>query len=159
MTSRFMISAHRNLVVTPQEVWDLTSDTSRYADWATSVLEVKTHHGPARVGGKYTERVASIGPLTSNAEWTVRQLDPLVLRLDSGEGFAPLRDVVNVFRFAPLGGGTATAMTYEFHFDLQPRFLGPIAVRLLGKSMRSGFDESMRNLETVILSERSDDAK
>lgn len=159
MTGRFMISSHRNLVVTPKEVWDLTTDTSRYAEWVASVLEVKTHHGSACVGSTYTERVASVGPMSSNPLWTVRQLEPLTLRVDSGVGLAPLRDVVNIFRFAPISGGSATSMTYEFHFDITPRFVGPFVERLLGRSMRSDFDESMRNLEMLILSERSDETK
>ncbi|MEV6320774.1 SRPBCC family protein [Nocardia sp. NPDC051787] len=154
MTDRFVISAHRNLVVTPEEVWALTSDTSRYADWVGSVLQVETHHGQARPGGTYTEQVRSIGPLTTHAQWTVRQIEPMSLRIDSGEGFAPLRDVVNVFRFAPIGDGAATAMTYEFHFSLNPRPLGVLVHRLLSKSMQADFDASMRTLETVILSER-----
>lgn len=159
MTDRFVISAHRNLVVTPEEVWDLTSDTSRYADWVTSVLQVNQHHGPARQGGTYTERVKSIGPLSTQAQWTVRTIEPIRLRIDSGLGFAPLHDVVNIFRFAPIGDGSATAMTYEFHFDLRPRSLGVLVHKFLSKSMRAEFDESMRRLESVILSERSVDAK
>ncbi|MFZ2527849.1 MAG: SRPBCC family protein [Rhodococcus sp. (in: high G+C Gram-positive bacteria)] len=154
--SEFVIRAHRNLVVTPEEVWAVTSDTSRYADWVTSVHEVHTHHGHAEVGGQYTETVASLGPLTTHATWTVRDLEPTRLRIDSGTGFAPLRDVVNIFRFAPLSGGAATSMTYEFHFDLTPRPLGALAHRILRTGMVADFDRSMRALEAVVLSERTD---
>ncbi|WP_280438060.1 SRPBCC family protein [Nocardia carnea] len=156
MTDRFVVSAHRNLAVTPEEVWELTSDTSRYADWASSVLEVYRNHGHAREGGVYTEKVTSVGPLTTHATWTVQKVEPMTLRIDSGEGFAPLRNVVNIFRFAPLGGGTGTSMTYEFQFDLRPRIVGSLVHRLLSRSMAAGFDESMRALESVILSERAD---
>lgn len=159
MTGHFVISAHRNLVVRPEEAWDLTCDTSRYADWVTSVLQVNEHHGPARKGGTYTERVKSIGPLSTQAQWIVRTIEPMSLRVDSGFGFAPLHDVVNIFRFAPIGDGSATAMTYEFRFDLRPRRVGALVHQLLSKSMRAEFDESMRRLESVILSERSVDAK
>ncbi|MFD1811845.1 SRPBCC family protein [Rhodococcus gannanensis] len=156
MTDRFVIRAHRNLVATPEEVWAVASDTRRYADWVTSVHEVHTHHGLAEIGGRYTETVASIGPLTTHATWTVRELEPERLRIDSGTGFAPLRDVVNVFRFAPLSGGAATSMTYEFHFDLAPRPLGALVHRVLRKGMVTDFDRSMRALEAVVLSERAD---
>ncbi|WP_330254200.1 SRPBCC family protein [Nocardia sp. NBC_00565] len=157
MTDRFVISAHRNLRVSPEEVWNLTSDTSRYADWVSSVLEVTEHHEQARKGDTYTERVKSIGPLTTRAEWTVQTIEPMSLRIDSGKGFAPLTNVINVFRFAPIDDGNGTSMTYEFHFDLRPRQLGALVHKLLAKSMPAEFDASMRMLELVILSERSDD--
>ncbi len=158
MSSRFVVRAHRNLTVTPAEVWALTSDTRRYADWVTSVHEVHTHHGPAVIGEKYTETVASVGPLTTRAEWTVRELEPERLRVDSGTGFAPLSNVVNVFRFAPISGGSATSMTYEFHFDLAPEPLGGLVHWFLRSGMEADFDRSMKALEAVILSERTDPA-
>ncbi|ORL32131.1 polyketide cyclase [Prescottella equi] len=153
MPNRFVISAQRVLAATLDEVWELTSDTGRYGDWVVSVREVTAHHGPATVGKSYRERVTSVGPLTSRAEWTVRTLEPKTLRIDSGVGLAPLRDVVNIFRFAPVGDA-ATSMTYEFHFTLGPAPLGALVHKILRSSMAAAFDESMRALETVILSER-----
>ncbi len=155
MTSKFTIAAQRNLAVTVQEAWALTADTSRYADWVTSVRAVHTHHGAARVGEDYTETVGTIGPLTTHARWTVRVCDPLRLRVDSGEGFAPLSEVVNTFRFTPLPGGTGVSMTYEYSFVLRPRFAGALVRRLLEPGMRRDFDRAMQNLESVILSERA----
>ncbi|MEC4616451.1 SRPBCC family protein [Tsukamurella tyrosinosolvens] len=149
----FTITAHRNLVVTPEEVWAVVSDTSRYVDWVDTVLEVQSHHGPARVGGSYTERIRSVGPLAAHVRWTVRQIEPMSLRVDTGEGLSPLRDVINVFRFASLANG-CTGMTYEFHFSMTPRPVGALVRRLLAPSMRESFDASMRRLESVILSER-----
>ncbi|MFI6365225.1 SRPBCC family protein [Nocardia sp. NPDC050630] len=159
MTERFVISAHRNLVVTPEEVWAVTSDTSRFGEWVSNVLEVKTHEGHAKPGGVFTERVKSVGPLVSHPTWTVRTVEPMSLRIDSAEGLAPLREVINVFRFEPLGEGSATSMTYEFHFDMRPRPFGWLVYRLLLPIMTAEFDTSMRALETLILSERSNAEK
>ncbi|WP_062993089.1 SRPBCC family protein [Nocardia anaemiae] len=158
MTERFVISVHRNLVVSPEEVWGVTSNSSRFGEWVSNVLEVNAHPGEAKPGDVFTERVRSIGPLVSRPTWTVRTFEPMSSRIDSAEGLAPLRDVINVFRFAPIGDGSATSMTYEFHYDLRPRPFGWLVHRVLSKVMTAEFDNSMRALEALILSERSNAA-
>ncbi|AMY53521.1 SRPBCC family protein [Rhodococcoides fascians] len=155
MEQRFVVSAHRTLSVSPEEVWALTSDTRRYAEWVTDVRAVTTHHGSARTGGVYTEEVATLGRFTSHATWTVRHLEPNRLRIDSGEGLAPLTNVANVFRFAPLSDATSTAMTFEFWFDVAPGWLGRIVRPIATAGMSARFDVSMCNLEALILSERT----
>lgn len=154
MTERFTIAAQRNLAVTVDEAWAVTADTSRYGDWVASVREVLSDHGSARIGESYDEIVSTVGPLTARARWTVRICEPTRLRVDSGEGFAPLRDVTNTFRFAALPGGTGVAMTYEYSFTMRPKFVGALLRALLSSSMEREFDRSMRQLESVILSER-----
>ncbi|MCZ4520180.1 SRPBCC family protein [Rhodococcus ruber] len=155
MEQRFVVSAHRTLSVSPEEVWALTSDTSRYAEWVTDVRSVTTHHGSARAGGVYTEEVAALGRFTSRVTWTVRQLEANRLRVDLGQGFAPLTNVANVFRFAPLSGGTSTAMTFEFWFDVSPSWAGRLVRPIATAGMSARFDVSMCTLEALILSERT----
>lgn len=155
MTKIQVIKAHRNLAVTPEEAWAVTSDTSRYAEWADDVIRVVEHSGPAAVGGAYREVVKGLGPMRIDATWTVRTLERPTLRVDTGAGFAPLHDVTNIFRFAPLGGGTGTAMTYEYHFRTRPALLAGPLRRILAPGLEAGFDRSMKALEAIILSERA----
>ena len=75
--------------------------------------------------------------------------------MDSGQGFAPLTNVANVFRFAPLSGGTSTAMTFEFWFDVFPSWAGCLLRPIATAGMSARFDVSMCNLEALILSERT----
>lgn len=154
MTDTQVISAHRNLAVTPSEVWAVTSDTSRYAEWVDDVIGVVEHHGQAVENGTYREIVKGLGPMRIDALWTVRTLHPNSLRVDTGSGFAPLHDVSNVFRFEPLGENTGTAMTYEYHFAVRPALFGGVLRSILAPGLTAGFDRSMKNLETLILSER-----
>ncbi|MGW0035948.1 SRPBCC family protein [Gordonia sp. NPDC003376] len=154
MSNAHTIVAHRNLVVSVDEIWSVVEDTSRYGEWVTSVAAVLADHGQATIGESYRERVTTVGPLTSEVVWTVREIVPKTLRVDSATGLGPLLDVANVFRFAPIEAGTATSMTYEFHFRLGPRPLGSLVRAVLASAMCRDFDESMRTLESIVLSER-----
>jgi hypothetical protein len=61
------------------------------------------HHGAAQVGRTYRERNRSLGPLTTRSTWTVREIQPGRRRVDTGTGFAPLRDLTNIFGCILLG--------------------------------------------------------
>ncbi|MFW0789906.1 SRPBCC family protein [Gordonia sp. CPCC 205333] len=154
MTDRLIITAQRNLVVTPRELWAVTSDTSRYAEWVTTVREVLIHHGTATSELTYRERIAGAGPFEATVEWQVQQLIPNKLRIDSTERIGPLSDVLNIFRFEPIEGGIACSMVYEFHFRVRPKFLGKPVLKVMSASIQRDFDQSMRNLEDLTLSER-----
>lgn len=135
------------------EIWAVIHDTSRYADWVAGVLEVTRHHGPASVGATYSEINRTLGPLTTRLEWTVREVVPHERRVDTGTGFAPLRDLENVFVLEPLGEG-GTRMTYEASFRVG---LGParrLLAAVLRRTLAIDFALSMRRLDDVVISER-----
>lgn len=136
-------------------VWDVIDQTDRYADWVDGVLEVTRHHGRATVGETYAERNRTIGPLTTRSEWTVREIEPLRRRVDTGTGFAPMHDMTSIFELRPVivGGTAVTEMVYTVRY--RPG-LGPIG-RLIDRLQRPGtrvaFQRSMHNLEELIRAE------
>ncbi|KAA1415962.1 SRPBCC family protein [Nocardioides humilatus] len=146
------VSETATLAVPIDRVWEVVSNTARYADWVHGVVEVTDDHGPATVGRTYSEVNKSVGPLTMRTTWTVREVDPQRTRVDTGVGLAPLQNFVNVFDFrANRDGGTEMTYTARYSVGLGP--VGVILERLLRPGMRHGFQTSMRNLEDLITAE------
>lgn len=141
------------LAVPIERIWDVIAATHRYAEWVHGVLEVTEHHGTAEIGRTYSERNTTIGPLTTRSTWTVLEIEPLCRRVDTGTGFAPMHDMTNIFTFATADGGAATEMTYTVRY--RPG-LGPVGVlidRLQQPGLRKAFQQSMRNLEDLVVAE------
>ncbi|MFB9315790.1 SRPBCC family protein [Nocardioides plantarum] len=152
MTRTVIVSVTRELAAGVEAICAVTDDTSRYGDWVDGVLEVTDHHGRATVGRTYAERNRAVGPLVTRSQWTVLEDVPHERRVDAGTGFAPLRDLVNTFRFEPLGPDR-TAMTYEVRFRIGLGPLTPLVVAVLRRSLRAEFTRSLQNLEELVVSE------
>ncbi|MGF7238572.1 MAG: SRPBCC family protein [Frankia sp.] len=143
------------LAVPVERVWEVISATNRYAEWVVGVLEVTNHHGSATVGMTYSERNRTIGPLTTTSVWTVREIDPLRLRVDTGTGFAPMHEMTNVFALQPVQVGTTngTRLTYTVRYRPGLGPVGRLVDRLQQPGLRKSFRTSMRNLEDLIVAE------
>ncbi|GAB2998237.1 hypothetical protein GCM10023080_075270 [Streptomyces pseudoechinosporeus] len=108
------------------------------------------------MGKTYAERNRTLGPLRTDSVWTVVEIDPLRCRVDTGVGFAPLKDVTSIFEFQLVrgaDGGEATQMTYKVEYTID---LGPLGVALdwiQQPGMRTNMRTSMANLNTLIRSE------
>lgn len=154
--TRLTVSVQQRLAAPVEDIWAVIDDTSRYAEWVDGALEVTTHHGAATVGETYSERNRTIGPLTTRSVWTVGKVEPRSLRVDSGTGFAPLHDMVNTFRFEPLGA-EATLMTYRVDCRVGLGPLGRLVAPVLEESLTGQFRRSMTTLESVVRAERGID--
>ena len=145
------------LAVPVERVWQVVSATNRYAEWVDGVFEVTDHHGEAEVGRTYAERNRTIGPLSTRSTWTVREIEPLMTRIDTGEGFAPLHEMTNVFRFRPVAvdgvDGAGTEMTYAVRYRVGLGPLGAVIDKITQPGLRKAFQQSMRNLEDLIVAE------
>ncbi|MEC3956998.1 SRPBCC family protein [Nocardia sp. CDC153] len=151
MPAHFEIS-ERALIPAPVErVWEVVSNTARYAEWVAAVLEVTDHHGPAELGKTYSERNRTLGPLTTRSTWTVHEIKPLRRRVDTGTGFEPLRKMTNIFEFRPLD--TETEMTYTVHYQITPAPLAHLLHRIVQPSTRQGMQTSMSNLTDLLIAE------
>ncbi|MDQ0595782.1 ligand-binding SRPBCC domain-containing protein [Streptomyces canus] len=143
-------------------VWDVISRTDRYAEWVAGAIEVTDHHGVATVGRTYAERNRTLGPLKTDSVWTVREIEPCKRRVDTGTGFAPLRNVTSVFEFRPLQSGDGretTEMIYQVEYTIGLGPLGDLLNRVQEPSMRSAMRTSMTNLDRLLRSESSTTAR
>ncbi|PVG80599.1 polyketide cyclase [Nocardioides gansuensis] len=148
------VSVQRTIAAPVEDVWTVIDNTARYAEWVDGAFEVRRHHGAAVVGRTYEERNRTIGPLTTISTWTVQQVEPKALRVDTGEGFAPLKNLTSTFRFVSVDDGRATEMTYEVTFRLSLGPLGRLVGAVLSKSLAAELARSMANLDELLRSER-----
>lgn len=154
--TRFHVTEHAVVDAPVERVWEVVSRTDRYAEWVAGAIEVTDHHGVATLGRTYAERNRTLGPLRTASVWTVVEIDPLRRRVDTGVGFAPLKDVTSVFEFEPTrnaDGREATRMTYRVEYAIG---LGPVGLlldRIQRPGMRANMRTSMAGLNTLIRSE------
>jgi hypothetical protein len=145
------------LAVPVDRVWKVVSATNRYAEWVDGVLEVTEHHGTAELGRTYSEHNRTLGPLTTRSTWTVQEIEPLTKRVDTGEGFAPLHEMTNIFRFRPVAvdgvENAGTEMTYAVRYRAGLGPLGVVIDKLTQPGLRKSFQQSMRNLEDLVVAE------
>lgn len=154
--TKFHVTEHAVVDAPVERVWEVVSRTDRYAEWVAGAIEVTDHHGVATLGRTYAERNRTLGPLRTDSVWTVVEIDPPRRRVDTGVGFAPLKDVTSIFEFEPArnaAGREATRMTYRVEYVIG---LGPVGLlldRIQGPGMRANMRTSMANLNTLIRSE------
>lgn len=154
--TKFHVTEHAVVDAPVERVWEVVSRTDRYAEWVAGAIEVTDHHGVATIGRTYAERNRTLGPLRTDSVWTVVEIDPLRRRVDTGVGFAPLKDVTSVFEFEPTrnaDGREATRMTYRVEYVIG---LGPVGLlldRIQRPGMRANMRTSMAGLNTLIRSE------
>lgn len=154
--TKFHVTEHAVVDAPVERVWEVVSRTDRYAEWVAGAIEVTDHHGVATLGRTYAERNRTLGPLRTDSVWTVVEIDPLRRRVDTGVGFAPLKDVTSVFAFEPTrnaDGREATRMTYRVEYVIG---LGPVGLlldRIQRPGMRANMRTSMAGLNTLIRSE------
>ena len=154
--TRFHVTEHAVVDAPVERVWEVVSRTDRYAEWVAGAIEVTDHHGVATLGRTYAERNRTLGPLRTASVWTVVEIAPLRRRVDTGVGFAPLKDVTSVFEFEPTrnaDGRAATRMTYRVEYAIG---LGPVGLlldRIQRPGMRANMRTSMAGLDTLIRSE------
>lgn len=139
------------LAVPLARVWDVVSRTDRYDEWVVGVLEVTEHHGEATVGKTYSERNQTVGPLTTQSTWTVREIEPQQRRVDTGLGFEPMHDMTNIFTFRTVADGTEMTYTVRYRPGLGP--IGYLIDRLQRPALRKKFQASMRQLEDLVVAE------
>lgn len=136
-----------------ERVWEVVQATNRYAEWVDVVREVTEHHGTAEVGKTYSEVNVVLGPLTTRSTWTVREIEPMRRRVDTGTGFPLVHDLTNTFRFKEVDAGTEMTYQVEYRFGLG-RF-GRLIDAIQQGSQRAAMRASMANLAELLHAESS----
>jgi uncharacterized protein YndB with AHSA1/START domain len=109
------------VVRAPQErVWELISDTSRYADYVVGTLEVTRTDGPARMGSTYDERNKFIGPLKASSHWEVVEFNAPHSQVHRGEGIPLVSRISIEMQTTPEAGATEVTFTLRYKPALGP---------------------------------------
>ena len=70
------VTATQTVAASPEQVWELLSDTSRYAEYVEGTAAVLRNSGQAREGATYEELNPILGPWKARTTWTVVEFDP-----------------------------------------------------------------------------------
>jgi carbon monoxide dehydrogenase subunit G len=132
-------------------VWEVLQATNRYAEWVAVVREVTEHHGTAEIGRTYSEVNVVLGPLTTRSTWTVREIEPLRRRVDTGTGFPLVHDLTNTFLLQEVDAGTEMTYQVEYRFGLGR--LGRLIDAAQQGGQRAAMRTSMANLAELLHAE------
>jgi hypothetical protein len=134
-----------------ERVWEVLSATDRYAEWVAVCREVTDHHGAATVGRTYSERNVLLGPLTTRSTWTVREVEPMSRRVDTGTGFPLVHDLTSAFLLRPVPEGTELSYVVTYRFGLGR--IGRVVDKAQQGGQRHAMRRSMANLAELLRSE------
>jgi uncharacterized protein YndB with AHSA1/START domain len=108
------------LAAPPERVWELISDTQRYAEWVEGTRAVTRTDGPARAGSTYDEVNPIVGPWTARTRWTVEEFEPVRRQVHTSPDLPLLRRMDIVMELAPDGDGTRLTLMLRAEPALGP---------------------------------------
>lgn len=138
-----VVGATVTIPAPPERVWELISDTSRYAEWVEGTAEVTRTDGPARQGSTYDEVNPLVGPWKARTRWTVTEYEPPRRQVHRGEGIPLAKEFFVEFELTPAGGGTEVRQTITGHPAAGP--LGTAFFRALRGQTERENRKSMEN--------------
>jgi carbon monoxide dehydrogenase subunit G len=141
--ARFQSTARSPVAAPAAEVWEVLSDTARYAEWVAATDEVTRTDGPAREGSTYDEINPIAGPWKGRSHWTVTEFDAPHRQVHRGEGIAPTVKWLQIEMAVTPAGDSACEAMITLSGETA---LGPVGVLML-KALKGQIDRD--NRETV----------
>lgn len=140
----------RRLVEAPlEDVWALTADIPRTPEWVVFSKEIREcSQDVAGLGVSYTDRVRSVGPLTTVTHWRIVEFDPPKRRVHVGKVPFVSRFAVTIEMSSI--GARATCVDYTYRYRPALRPLGSIISRLTTHATRIGMQRSLDRLAALV---------
>ena len=133
---------------TPEEIWALVSDPSRFVSWAALTREVLRYDDPLGPGGSYSERNLIAGPLTAINTFTVVEEVPPLRAVHRVTGTALASEMWFFVVLGPVAAGTQVTVGLRY----RAAFGGPgdrLALALVAPRLRRGFRRTADNIARV----------
>jgi uncharacterized protein YndB with AHSA1/START domain len=111
MARQTSIIASAVIPASPERVWQIAGDTSRYPEWVEGTLRMIHTNGPTRVGATYEELTRIAGPCKSVTRWRVTEWDPPRRQVHQGEGISTSKDTAVIIELSPAGQDTNFTLT------------------------------------------------
>lgn len=153
MPSEQSVVVSADVPAPPEQVWAIACDTSRYAEWVESTLQVTSTDGPARLGATYDERTRISGPWKASTHWRVTEFDAPHRQVHAGEGVATAKDMAVIIELAPSGPNTHFTLTIRY----TPRFgfIGAVIDRAIAGKLRRAQQRSANAFAALVAREHS----
>lgn len=133
-------------------MWEVACDTSRYAEWVESTLQVTRTDGPARLGATYDERTRISGPWKALTHWQVTEFDAPRRQVHAGEGVATAKGMAVIIEVEPSGSNTQFTLTIRY----TPRFgmIGALIDRAIAGKLERAQHRSADAFSALIIREK-----
>lgn len=138
------VTASRTIAAPPARLWELVSDTDRYAEWVEGTSAVSRPAGPARLGTTYEEINPIAGPWRAKTLWTVVEFDPPHRQVHRSEDIPIASEFLVTIEIAPSGDGSEITIALQAKSSLGP--LGACACRILKSQTRRNNERTVGNL-------------
>jgi len=154
MPRQTSIIASAVIPASPERVWEIACDSSRYPEWVENTLRMIHADRPTRAGATMEELTRIAGPWKSVTRWRVTEFDPPRRQVHEGEGVSTAKNMAVIIELSPAGQDTDFTLTVRY----TPRF-GPVgalidrAVR--GSITRSSQQRSARAFAALVARENS----
>jgi len=141
LTSSAVVDAHLD------RVWDLVSDTRRYAEYVEATLAVTRSDGMAHEGSTYEERNKFIGPFKVSSRWRVTEFDPPRRQVHAAERWPLVKDLRVGFECEPADNGTRVTHWIEYVPGLGA--LGGVLDNAMRGQIQRDLDRTAQNLKAL----------
>lgn len=127
-----------------ERLWELVSDTGRYAEWVAGTAAVSRTDGPAREGSTYDEINPIVGPWRAKTRWTVVEFDPPRRQVHRTENIPFSSEFLVIIELAPSGDGSQVTFTLQAKSSVG--VLGASILSVLKSQTRKDNERTVRNL-------------
>lgn len=142
------VTASAVIAAAPERLWELVSDTSRYAEWVAGTAVVTRTDGPAREGSTYDEINPIVGPWRAKTRWTVIEFDPPRRQVHRGEDVPLASEFLVIIEIVPSGDGSEATFTLRAKSSLG--MLGASILGILKSQMRKDNERTVQNLDELV---------
>jgi uncharacterized protein YndB with AHSA1/START domain len=146
------VTASTHLPAPPEDVWELVSDTTRYAEWVDGTRAVTRTDGPAWDGSTYDEANTLLGPWKARSSWRVTEYTPHRRQVHTSTDLPLSKRFEVVMELEPQGEGTLFVLTLNGTPSLGP--VGALADRLVRGTVAAGNRRTVENLAALVDRER-----
>jgi carbon monoxide dehydrogenase subunit G len=133
-----------DIAASPEQVWDVATDLSRYGEWNTSHTDFPGGTPTTEAGATFVEKITIMG-MPGEAKWTIAEAVAPERTVWSGEG--PMGITLGTkLELAPNGDGTTVSISVSF--DGGP-LAGPMGATVAA-SAQKGAAESLEKLKGLV---------
>jgi carbon monoxide dehydrogenase subunit G len=141
------VAASAVIPTTPERLWQLLCDTSRYAEWVEGTAAVARTDGPATQHSTYVEVNPIVGPWRATATWTVVESDPPHRQVHRSRDIPLSSEFLVIMEISP--EGSACRLTHTLRATSLYGPLGAAFFALLRGRTRRNNEQSVRNLSEI----------
>jgi carbon monoxide dehydrogenase subunit G len=133
-----------DIPASPQQVWDVATDLSRYGEWNSSHTAFPEGTPATEEGATFTEKITIMG-MPGEAKWTIAEVSEPERTVWNGEG--PMGIVLGT-RLELAASGDGTTVSISVSFDGGP-LAGPMGATVAA-SAEKGAAESLEKLKGLV---------